>query len=355
MIYLGNSHKNIQIVADQWELMLREFLFKKHKKKLSIRKDGKETIYFNTYYAKMKGEVKNCDGLDAKKKRVMLCKLRRFRKNLRRIVLAEEGDLSKYSKHEERSKSKIIKNNKVWDLKKAIMTNLYEDFTQEKNVDGVNNAHYFFRKLDIRTCPYCNRHYTFTLDDGTVKVSPEYDHFFDKSSYPILAVSFYNLVPSCHTCNLVKRNNKAKINPYFSGFKRKFELQNKNGERMLLDEIINQEKEGRIGFGKLGDSEEEIKRFKEEQCNIDTFGLQGLYEMHDDYISEIIEKTMRYNPTVNQALADAFQDQAYSPQQVDDFVWGKYLNVAQYEKRPLSKLTRDILEQLGMLPDNEFH
>lgn len=81
--------------------------------------------------------------------------------------------------------------------------------------------------------------------------------------------------------------------------------------------------------------------------------LQGLYEMHDDYINEIIEKTIAYNPTARQALAYAFQDQAYSPQQVYDFVWGKYLQEAQYGRRPLSKLTKDILGQLGIFPDND--
>ncbi len=123
---------------------------------------------------------------------------------------------------------------------------------------------------------------------------------------------------------------------------------------MPINEIINQKKGGRIGFGKLGESPDEKKREKDEQCNIDTFGLKGLYEMHDDYINEIVEKTIAYSPSVKQALVDAFQDQAYSPQQVDDFVWGKYLNAAQYEKRPLSKLTRDILEQLGILPNSDF-
>ena len=77
--------------------------------------------------------------------------------------------------------------------------------------------------------------------------------------------------------------------------------------------------------------------------------------MHDDYINEIIEKTIAYNSTARQALVDAFQDQAYSPQQVYDFVWGRYLEEAQYQRRPLSKLTKDILEQLGILPDNDFH
>lgn len=332
MIYLGNCRDNIQVIADQWELRLRKFLFEKRQ-----RKDGSTygLCYCDRVIRRMKQS--GADDVDVFEKEIEW-----FKANFRGIVLADEEGLENYSKV------------RVSRYMRSFMNNLYEAFTQ-KDANGISNAHFFFRELNIRTCPYCNRHYTFTLDDESVKTSPEYDHFYDKSSHPILAVSFYNLVPSCHTCNHAKRNNKAYINPYFSGFKRKFELQNENGERMLPDEVLNQKKEGKIGFGKLGDSEEELKRFGEEQCNIGTFGLQGLYEMHDDYINEIVEKVIAYNPTIRQTLVDAFQDQAYSPQQVYDFVWGRYLDEAQYQRRPLSKLTRDVLEQLGILPEDNFN
>lgn len=336
MIDLRDCRDNIPKVAEEWLKSLHDFLFEEREDKIG----RKNASYYDKKEKKADDDQKT--------------ELKFFKENFREIVLADEMDLECYS------------NVNVSEFMKTFMIRLYKDFTQhefnddnennkkDKKVNSINNAHHFFRELNIRTCPYCNRHYTFTLDDKTAKVSPEYDHFYDKASYPLLAVSFYNLVPSCHTCNHVKRNNKANINPYFSGFRRKFELQNEDGERMLPDEVLKQKKTGRIGFGKLGDSEEELKRFGEEQCNIGTFGLQGLYEMHDDYINEIVEKVITYNPTIRQTLVDAFQDQAYSPQQVYDFVWGRYLDEAQHGNRPLSKLTSDILEQLGILPDNDF-
>jgi len=33
------------------------------------------------------------------------------------------------------------------------------------------------KKLDVRTCPYCNRQYTFTVEVGTRDIRPEFDHF----------------------------------------------------------------------------------------------------------------------------------------------------------------------------------
>lgn len=50
----------------------------------------------------------------------------------------------------------------------------------------------FCEELGIKTCPYCNRSYIYTLDKGSVR--PQYDHFFNKNRYPYLAVSIYNLI-----------------------------------------------------------------------------------------------------------------------------------------------------------------
>lgn len=321
MIYLGDCCDNIPEVAEEWAKSLHDFLFEERKDKLGRK-------YASYYDKKEKEAVGN-----------QIIELRYFKKHFRNIVLADEKGLEDYSKEH------------VSEYMKDFMIDLYTAFTQHKN-DGISNAHYFFRELNIRTCPYCNRHYTFTLDEETGKVAPEYDHFYDKSSHPLVAVSFYNLVPSCHTCNHVKSTkDSAGINPFFSGFKSKFMLLDEKGDKLMVDYDKVSMKEKRNDYGKLTYS----RLTKEEEGNVETFVLQGLYELHDDYIKELVDKVIAYNPTVRQSLVDAFQDQAYSPQQVYDFVWGRYLEEAQYGKRPLSKLTKDILEQLGILPDNDFH
>jgi hypothetical protein len=57
---------------------------------------------------------------------------------------------------------------------------------------------------------------------------------------------------------------------------------------------------------------------------------------------------MEYDAHARQALVRSFQGAGYHPRQVYDFVWGKHLIDAEYEDRPLSKLTKDILEQLDI-------
>lgn len=58
----------------------------------------------------------------------------------------------------------------------------------------------------IRYCPYCNAEtlyaFEWCTDDGRLKLSKSaFDHFFTRARYPFLALSLYNLIPSCTRCN----------------------------------------------------------------------------------------------------------------------------------------------------------
>ncbi|MFM0684834.1 hypothetical protein PQQ77_02520 [Paraburkholderia strydomiana] len=50
-------------------------------------------------------------------------------------------------------------------------------------------------------CPYCNQAFAFTVVGTSNSFRPTLDHFFPKSKYPYLALSLFNLVPSCYVCN----------------------------------------------------------------------------------------------------------------------------------------------------------
>lgn len=339
MICLADSRTNIPVVAERWRTMLNGFLFKERKKGVRLM-DGKNHIsthhiYYDYMDALVEYNYKHNKISDNEYDRIK--KLLNYDKSFSHIVLADKNEMGALANKMERESEKVK------DIYRRLFVKLYKDFTQSETSESISIAHHFFRELDIRTCPYCNRQYTFTIDTETGKTAPEYDHFYDKSHYPILAVSFFNLIPSCHTCNHIKGTRKVKINPYFDGFESCFRLVDDNGKELNKAEILKQ------GGGRLELLMPNGKVSKTDEGNINVFGLKDLYSMHDDYIKEIIEKASAYNnSTIQQTLVDAFQSAAYSPQQVFDFVWGKYLEVSQYENRPLSKLTKDILEQLGI-------
>ena len=76
---------------------------------------------------------------------------------------------------------------------------LYNIFISNCYEKGFNKLE-FINMIGIDTCPYCNRNYIYTLDK-VEKIKPQIDHFFPKSIFPFLGMSFYNLIPSCQTCN----------------------------------------------------------------------------------------------------------------------------------------------------------
>lgn len=225
----------------------------------------------------------------------------------------------------------------VYKALKGPMEELYGSMRDLKQDD-------VFVKLNIRTCPYCNRQYTFTLKPlqrGEPNTSPEFDHFYPKSEYPTLAICFYNLVPSCHCCNHGKSTKQLNLNPYFDEFKGAFYLCKSAEDHTPLNakeaKDIKNEQEVHIAYG--GYSLEEIEDIK-------TLGLDKLYGMHQDYVMEIVDKVNAYNSAVNQGLVDSFQGVYQTRGEVFDFVWGRHLELAEQEKRPLSKFTKDLLEQM---------
>lgn len=159
----------------------------------------------------------------------------------------------------------------------------------------------------------------------------------------MLALSFYNLVPSCPICNHGKATENIGVNPYFDGFKSKFVICDKRSKTPL-----------NINKIKLAKSDDDFSiEFDNpsvaEQDNIKGLGLDVLYNEHKDYVMDLIEKSTCYGSMEqNQAIVDSFQGVFRSSQEVYDFVWGKYLDEDSFEYRPLAKLTRDILEQLGI-------
>ena len=84
------------------------------------------------------------------------------------------------------------------------------------------NAYELSKQLGVDVCIYCNRNYTYTLTNGrNYYVRPEFDHFLPKSRYPFFAISFYNLIPSCHICNSnLKRDidftTSTNLHPYLN-------------------------------------------------------------------------------------------------------------------------------------------
>ncbi len=184
-------------------------------------------------------------------------------------------------------------------------------------------------KLSVNTCPYCNRQYTFTISNKKEKknIRPQFDHFYPKSTYKYLSLSFYNLIPCCPTCNHIKKKTEVEINPYNDSFgdKCRFKITN------FVEHNIS-DAEFQLGFTSEND-------------NINTFALKDLYSKHRDYISEIVWKAKHYNEGYYDSLEKTFSNLKLSKTEMHLLIFGQYIETSKQKDRPLSKLTNDLIKQ----------
>lgn len=205
------------------------------------------------------------------------------------------------------------------------------------------NAYDLAQKLNINVCPYCNRNYTFTIKDKNAKSTrPDFDHFYNKDTYPILALSFYNLIPSCILCNSrlksrAKFSTSTHLHPYQESFNdyAKFKLHIEKSS-FYYDEN---------GF--------EVKIETKEpraQKIIDDFALQTLYNEHKDIVLELIQKAEIYNESYVDELFNRYEGTLFKNREdLMRLVTCGYVNDEDLHKRPLSKLIKDISEELGLV------
>ena len=204
------------------------------------------------------------------------------------------------------------------------------------------------KKLDVNVCLYCNKNWVNTVVvNGNKVTNPQLDHYFSKSDYPLLRLSFYNLIPSCETCNSrIKKRKELNINkhihPYTEGFDPEYYLapspKNTSSVFGLDDEYTIS----------LKDDDNSYKYLKA-KGSFDFFHIKDIYEQHGDIISEIYWKKAKYNLT---ALEDLLSYKMFKGMSIDDayrVVFANYLYLEDYNKRPFAKLTRDTLKHLDII------
>lgn len=221
----------------------------------------------------------------------------------------------------------------------------YHSFFSGTGKDGENNAIWLTKKLNLQVCPYCNRAYTFTVEKSQSKskrtVRPEIDHFFPKSNpdYMHLAISFYNLIPSCPSCNHLKSTQIIDFHPYVG------DLNNTKAQPKIL---VNLKTNNKTGDTSLFPEKPTIN-IEPSNTNTQVLCLEELYKQHSDYAKELLDKIQAYNGALYHALIESFQSIGHTPEEIDRLIWGNYIEEENFTKRPLSKMTHDILEQFGIM------
>ncbi|MDY3200636.1 MAG: hypothetical protein RBQ84_06765 [Arcobacter sp.] len=199
----------------------------------------------------------------------------------------------------------------------------------------------YIKDLDITVCPYCNRNYIFNFKkSNSLKATAQLDHFFDKSTYPYFSISIFNLVPSCQTCNQ-RKSKKSDIiyHPFVEAFNDdvKFRLKIKDSKFYYDKDSLEIEK-------KILKNEDKIN------SHIKTFNIDNLYEEHKDVVLELIQKAQIYNESYIDELYQKYEGTLFKNREdVLRHITGGFLEDKDINKRPLSKLIKDISEELDLI------
>lgn len=190
----------------------------------------------------------------------------------------------------------------------------------------------FVEELQVTVCPYCNRNF---VNSTYKRTMCDLEHFFDKAKYPIFAVSFYNLIPVCHPCNHVKASGKISYSPHNPRYT--------TDELLTFDYFIT-------GTDFLRDAQQIGIEIDYDQAkfgkNVQVLKLNEVYQIHTDLVQECIKKATIFNKEYLQGLYRTYPELFESEEELYRIVFGNYEKEEDYGKRPLSKLTKDIIQEL---------
>lgn len=231
----------------------------------------------------------------------------------------------------------------------------YEAIVWAMRYDRVQSHIYpkYMRLLGIRTCVYCNAQYAFSVEGDQGYQNYDLDHLLPKSKYPYLSTSFFNLQPSCPTCN--RKKGKKDIR---DGEKR-FHLFVQPGTPLAPTSFkIDDESLVKFLLSPDKDAEQLKILFSCDDAALERmfnrfFKIRTLYQAHKDVAEELIWKQQIYNEAYQKAFRYQFRKLGFKESDFKRFILGNYDTVENSHKRPLSKMTQDIAEQLHLIEKSQ--
>ena len=226
----------------------------------------------------------------------------------------------------------------------VVKTNIQEVFKYQGWFDQKKKTKYdaydLASNLDVPTCVYCNRIYTKTVINPSKITRPTFDHWFSKSDYPLLALSFYNLLPSCSVCNSgVKGSNDFGLDTHFHPYHKSM-----NDYEIINFKFSYDHKDYSTFKFKIINKND----FSENSTN--AFKLKEIYETHEDEIKDLRRLRDVYSEKYLEMLKkNILKGTSTSDEEIYRLAFGTHIDETKFDRRPLSKMKKDILEELGIL------
>lgn len=203
------------------------------------------------------------------------------------------------------------------------------------------------QKLNIRVCLYCNRSYTITVTSNNKNkfTRPQFDHFHYKNKYSLLALSFYNLIPSCNICNSNLKGDVdfEGINPYTDNLIDQFKFKS---IPLNITTLLNVNDEFDIQVIKSNPTDVDVNRKIDK--TIETFKLKEIYKAHGNEIKDLYFLRYKYSQKYLEELSKMTKNK-FSEEELFRLAFGTEIEESKFTNRPLSKLKKDILIELGII------
>lgn len=220
------------------------------------------------------------------------------------------------------------------ECKKLFIESGYESFFYE-------NLNYRLAEwLDIHTCTYCNRQYTMVIrkPNGEKGMVPQFDHWFAKNTHPLLALSFYNLIPSCGICNSsIKSTATMSLNNHLHPY-----VDSDISNSFRFSYIPTSPSEYEVLCNNLTSSN------SKSQNTIDILETKLLYKEHSKKeLQDLIDLRYKYSDNYLDTLLNKTFDNLTVPKS-DKYrmIFGIEIDERNYHKRPFSKFKKDIVDEL---------
>lgn len=199
----------------------------------------------------------------------------------------------------------------------------------------------YIRRQELKCCVYCNANYTITDADGMAYY--DLDHWKPKSKYPFLCISFFNLQPSCHSCNMHKGDDDEHE---YMGLYVDREDEPLDIFSLTLDDADVANYIAEHDKKHLNIHLRSLEPQYDAMCNdMNTqLHIESMYSEHLDVVEEIIWRKMIYNDAFKDSLRNLLEEKNFTNEEISRFIVGGYFDEYDVHKRPLTKMMQDILK-----------
>ncbi|MGB5792819.1 HNH endonuclease, partial [Poseidonibacter sp.] len=195
-------------------------------------------------------------------------------------------------------------------------------------------------EIEVHTCYYCNIDFINTFKKGNeTKNAYTLDHVLEKAIYPFLALSLHNLVPSCYSCNSKVKDSEIEF-VNFSPTDKGFDF----NERVKFKSFVSNKN---LEIEKVDDFYIELIESYSNKYDkyIEALNLNNRYDYHKYKVIEMINKRREYPDSRVKELSILTER---TEEEIKQDLFGIYLS-EDLHKRPLSKLIKDISEELDLI------